>query len=1028
MAPMVLPPASGADGIKSGYRAAAAMTTRHLTDLTTLSFNPTTGNVVLAGQLLHVKGANRDLGIGWRYNSVNDARPTLSVGAAEAGLTVGTGNSVTYTAPDGGTYTFVSTGPGAWTMPPGLNATITSFTSTSITIRFNDTGFTNEYELAGSLFRLKYENDQNPTAPNRITYTYNAAGKLSTINDTIGGRPVTFSYNDPNNNEQPSKIHDDALSRDIWFEYSGPNGAMSRITDATAVMDFGYGAPNDRITTITDNAGTVTTLAYGSFQNRLSQITYATGTAVESIWKYTYTSSIPNGSFTYITDPNLNQTEYRYNNTNQMIKVADSLTQHVYGVDAHDNVTSSMTTMGNTTTYSYNANNSLTGITSPAAASGGAGSSITFSYPSNPGNPLSNYQPASSFSEEQTTGYSYDANTTNRAQTTTPGAGGGAGGTPKLNYQGDAAGTTCGAKKGQVCKSTDGNGNVTSYTYGALGMPTTITHPTPLGAVTNVYDDASRLITTTDGKGQVVHYDYDDNDRLIQIDRGVNCATLCVTWTYDGRGNLIEREDDTGITTYAWDKQNRPKSKTIAGITTSVTYDGASNVLTSTDPLGTVTYKYDAANRLISLAEPGGSCPATPAFPNSTKCTGFDYDMDSRRTAVKYPNGVKNTTVYDGASKIVSITATNSSNAVLAKRAYTYTQPGGQDGSLRKTMTDQAGTVTTYTYDEVNRLKQAITGTTTETWTYDKNGNRTKDTKTGTADVHAAFNAADQLCWSGPTAGTCAAPPTGATTYAYDANGNTTTAGATTQGYNVFDQFTSNTSGGVTTNYTYTGPRNDERLTAGATSFLNGSLGITRQTTSGASTSFIRDPQGNLISMRTSAGASYYYTTDALGSTILLTDSAQTAAATYAYNSWGLATTATGPQATVNPWTYAGGYNDTTSNRIKFGARYYNPYRGRFTQPDPSGQEANRYAYAGANPCNNTDPSGLDYASCVKETITDDVQEGFFFGAITGAIAGAVAGAGVGVFPGAVIGSTGGAVLGGIQGTVWGLISCNWKA
>jgi RHS repeat-associated protein len=111
--------------------------------------------------------------------------------------------------------------------------------------------------------------------------------------------------------------------------------------------------------------------------------------------------------------------------------------------------------------------------------------------------------------------------------------------------------------------------------------------------------------------------------------------------------------------------------------------------------------------------------------------------------------------------------------------------------------------------------------------------------------------------------------------------------------------------------------------------------------------------------MRTSTGASYYYTTDALGSIILLTDSAQAAAATYAYDSWGQTTTATGAQAGVNPWTYAGGYNDTTSNRIKFGARYYNPYRGRFTQPDPSGKESNRYLYAAANPCNNTDPTGL---------------------------------------------------------------------
>jgi RHS repeat-associated protein len=91
--------------------------------------------------------------------------------------------------------------------------------------------------------------------------------------------------------------------------------------------------------------------------------------------------------------------------------------------------------------------------------------------------------------------------------------------------------------------------------------------------------------------------------------------------------------------------------------------------------------------------------------------------------------------------------------------------------------------------------------------------------------------------------------------------------------------------------------------------------------------------------------------------------SAQAAAATYSYDSWGN-TTSSGAQAATNPWTYAGGYNDTTSNRIKFGARYYNPFRGRFTQVDPSGQEANRYTYVGCNPINATDPTGLDAFDC----------------------------------------------------------------
>ncbi|MCA4135310.1 RHS repeat-associated core domain-containing protein [Arthrobacter sp. M4] len=159
------------------------------------------------------------------------------------------------------------------------------------------------------------------------------------------------------------------------------------------------------------------------------------------------------------------------------------------------------------------------------------------------------------------------------------------------------------------------------------------------------------------------------------------------------------------------------------------------------------------------------------------------------------------------------------------------------------------------------------------------------------------------------------------------------------------------------------GAWNPLRLTAGATSFLNGTLGVTQQASSGATTSFIRDPNGNLISMRSSTGASFYYTTDALGSTILLTDSTQAAAATYIYDSWGN-TTPAGTQAAVNPWQYARGYKDSSTGYTKFGARYYDSTIGRFTQADPSGKETNRYAYVQCNPINATDPSGLDAWGC----------------------------------------------------------------
>ena len=1001
----LLPPVT-TNGADSGSRGKASMIQHTLTDVAKLALNPTNGNAVFTGRLFNIRGIGQEMNVAWRYNSKYDHRPTLSMGRLETALRFdpATGNMI-YTAPDGGWYTFTLTG-GVYTMASEMNASLTKISTSEYRLRFNDTGVTNVYQDDGTNFFLVRSFDANTTNPNTVTYTY-GNGRLTQTTDTQG-RTVSYVYNDTRNLNQPSAITDNSLNRTVSIEYGGGEGRMSKVTDGTgAVTSLAY--TGGKLSSFTDGRTNITALTYEA-DGWVKTVTYGQGSMGAATWTLTHNAD---ASLSYLTDPNSKQTTYTLDaSKTRVLTTTDPNGNRSSGTfDAHDNRLTTTNGLGQTTTASYNVNNSLAKITSPLAGSTGTAGDLSFTYPTAAGDPLLNYRPDTSTNTEgNSSTIQYDPNSKNPSTILTPDN---AGGTPRRYYQGDAAGTTCGAKPGSLCRSQDGNGNDTTYAYDAAGNPVTVNRPLPLGTITYTYDAAGRIATAKDGKNQTATYTYDNNDRLTQIRYAATCVSAtCVAYTYDPAGNLTTRIDAAGTTTYTWDAQNRPTGKTIGGVTTTVTYDGASNILTYVDPLGTVTYRYDGANRLTALAEPGGSCPAVPAFPNSTKCTGFDYDNANRRTATKYPNGVKNTTAYDGAGKILAITATNNSNTILAKRSYTYTLNGAKDGAQRKTMTTETGAVTTYGYDKLNRLTSAIIGTVNESWTYDLNGNRLTNAKTGAATVYYAYNAADQLCWYGNATSTCATPPAGATLYSYDANGNTTAAGTTgTQTYNTFDQFTSNTNGSTVTNYTYAGPRNDERLTAGSTSFLNGSLGTTQQTKTSGTTSFIRDPEGTLISMRNSSGASFYYTTDALGSTILLTDSAQAAAASYSYDSWGLPTSTTGTQAATNPWTYAGGYNDTTSNRIKFGARYYNPARGRFTQPDPSGQEANRYLYAGANPCNITDPTGLDAADeCVQRHITVGLFRGLLVGAVVGATAGGftigLAGAVGGAVAGAVIGAT----------------------
>ncbi|MFJ7627809.1 RHS repeat-associated core domain-containing protein [Streptomyces sp. NPDC097595] len=149
----------------------------------------------------------------------------------------------------------------------------------------------------------------------------------------------------------------------------------------------------------------------------------------------------------------------------------------------------------------------------------------------------------------------------------------------------------------------------------------------------------------------------------------------------------------------------------------------------------------------------------------------------------------------------------------------------------------------------------------------------------------------------------------------------------------------------------------------------------------------------------TGSGKSCYYLTDATGNILGAVDQAGTRTHTYAYTPTG--TTRTTPTETVpQPYRFAGAYNDSTG-LCKMGARYYDPTLGRFTQPDPSGQETNPYLYATGDPINHTDPSGLfsvgDALGAAGDAITGvqhlvDGDSRALWGDVAGVVFGGLAG------------------------------------
>jgi len=101
-----------------------------------------------------------------------------------------------------------------------------------------------------------------------------------------------------------------------------------------------------------------------------------------------------------------------------------------------------------------------------------------------------------------------------------------------------------------------------------------------------------------------------------------------------------------------------------------------------------------------------------------------------------------------------------------------------------------------------------------------------------------------------------------------------------------------------------------------------------------------------------------YYDQDQLGSTRVLTDSSGNVAATYSYDAYGNSTGTTG--TVVNPFRYAGQYQDSESGFYYLRSRYYDPVTAQFISIDPFvGVTQSAYGYADSDPLNQVDPLGL---------------------------------------------------------------------
>jgi YD repeat-containing protein len=220
--------------------------------------------------------------------------------------------------------------------------------------------------------------------------------------------------------------------------------------------------------------------------------------------------------------------------------------------------------------------------------------------------------------------------------------------------------------------------------------------------------------------------------------------------------------------------------------------------------------------------------------------------------------------------------------------------------------------VTEYSYDLAAQLvgmayKKGATGLGNLTYEYDQAG---QTTKTG-----GSLARTDLPTALGSTAYSDANQMTGFSTQSltYDNNGNLTSDGSNTYTWNARNQLVAISGAGLSASFTYDagGRRSSKTINGTTTSYLYDGVNVVQEQVGGSASANLLTGGVDELFSRTDGSGTWSPIVDGLGSLIALTDSSGAVQTSYSYEPFGKAT-ATGT-ASSNPQTYTGREEDAFS-------------------------------------------------------------------------------------------------------------------
>ena len=252
---------------------------------------------------------------------------------------------------------------------------------------------------------------------------------------------------------------------------------------------------------------------------------------------------------------------------------------------------------------------------------------------------------------------------------------------------------------GQVGRIIDPNGYSVRLSYDGRGRII------EQGGRIYTYGPWGELGSITDEDGITLRLGYDGTSG--RLSRIYNSTGDYIAYSYDGSGNKTEEAIYTQAGQKAYWKGYSYQGPTYPGRLyreikpdgsyTEYQYDDMGNITEIEDPEGNVTqYEYDLFNRVTKVIEPG------------EVVTTYSYDRRGNLISVTDPEGHTTTYEYDDMGRVVKRVSPDT-----GQTTYAYNSIGKVTSK-----TDARGTTTIYSYDGLGRLIHIDTGATAQNITY----------------------------------------------------------------------------------------------------------------------------------------------------------------------------------------------------------------------------------------------------------------------------------------------------------------------